>query len=288
MAGGKGSRLWPITASTNKHLLPVYDKPMIYYSLTTLLLAGVDNLLLVTNSSDIPKFRNLIGNGDRFGINIVYAKQDSPKGIPEGLLLLERSFSNINRICLALGDNLFYGAGLGISLAKMSKSESSTIFAYKVVNPKDYGVVELDSENKPLSIEEKPIVPKSNFAIPGLYFYDSTAPERARILNPSKRGELEITDVNKSYLVDKKLKVEILERGTAWLDTGTHESLIEASEFVKLIEKRQGLKIGSPEEAAWRMGNISSAVLHNYTLVMPDCDYKNYLQELLYSGLNFS
>jgi glucose-1-phosphate thymidylyltransferase len=281
MAAGKGSRLWPLTAVTNKHLLPVFDKPMIFYPLTTLILAGATDILLICNARDLDEYRDLLGDGSRFGIHLRIAIQNEAKGIAEAFTLQPEFFRNSPNNVLILGDNLLYGSGLGISLHGMKDIEGAMIFGYEVANPTNYGVVEIDSELNVLSLEEKPNRPKSKYAVPGLYFYDESVVDRARRLMPSPRGELEITDLNASYLEDGKLQVKILERGTAWLDTGSIEDLVNASEFVKVIEHRQGLKIGVPEEAAWRQGLISSELLLKNLSIYPDSNYKKYLQNLV-------
>ena len=281
MAAGKGSRLWPLTSVINKHLLPVFDKPMIFYPLTTLILAGAKDILLICNARDLDKYRDLLGDGSRFGINLRIAIQNESKGIAEAFTLQPEFFRNSGRNALVLGDNLLYGSGLGASLNNLENIDGATIFGYEVADPSNYGVVELDSEFRVTSLEEKPSFPKSKYAVPGLYFYDESVVDRAQALKPSSRGELEITDLNSSYLKDGKLKVIVLERGTAWLDTGSIEDLVNASEFVKVIEHRQGLKIGVPEEAAWRQGLISSDFLRKKLSEYPDSGYRKYLYSLI-------
>jgi len=280
MAAGQGSRLWPLTSVTNKHLLPVFDKPMIFYPLTTLILAGATDILLICNVDDLEKYRKLLGDGSRFGINLDFAVQHKPKGIAEAFTLRPDFFKNSLNNALILGDNLLYGSGLGASLNNLSNLKGATIFGYEVADPSNYGVVEIDSGSKVQSLEEKPKSPKSKYAVPGLYFYDGTVIDRARELKPSSRGELEITDLNNSYLKDGELNVIILERGTAWLDTGSINDLVNASEFVKVIEHRQGLKIGVPEEAAWRRGLISISELKKNLIEYPESNYKKYLFDL--------
>jgi glucose-1-phosphate thymidylyltransferase len=249
MAGGAGTRLSPITNVVNKQLLPIYDKPLIYYPITTLMLAGIRDLLVITNSSDLISYQKLIGDGTQFGITVNYAIQPSPAGIAEGVLISEKYFHG-NKIAFILGDNLFYGAGLGRQLAKYADLNGAQIFAYKVANPTGYGIVTLDSKGDVLQIEEKPVHPRSDLAVTGLYFYDEKVFDMAKKLKPSARGELEITDLNKMYLEQGLLKVNILPRGTAWLDTGTFEGLHDASTFIKITQERQNLNIGHPLEAA--------------------------------------
>jgi len=280
MAAGQGSRLWPLTSVTNKHLLPVFDKPMIFYPLTTLILAGATDILLICNVDDLEKYRKLLGDGSRFGINLDFAVQHKSKGIAEAFTLQPDFFKNSSNNALILGDNLLYGSGLGASLNNLGNLKGATIFGYEVADPSNYGVVEIDSGSKVQSLEEKPKSPKSKYAVPGLYFYDGTVIDRARELKPSSRGELEITDLNNSYLKDGELNVIILERGTAWLDTGSIHDLVNASEFVKVIEHRQGLKIGVPEEAAWRRGLISISELKKNLIEYPESNYKKYLFDL--------
>ena len=280
MAAGQGSRLWPLTSVTNKHLLPVFDKPMIFYPLTTLILAGATDILLICNAVDLEKYRKLLGDGSRFGIRLDFAVQKEPKGIAQAFTLQPDFFKNSSNNALILGDNLLYGSGLGASLNNLRHVSGATIFGYEVADPSNYGVVEINSEFKVQSLEEKPKTPKSKYAVPGLYFYDESVIDRAQKLKPSSRGELEITDLNNSYLEDGLLNVVILERGTAWLDTGSIDDLVNASEFVKVIEHRQGLKIGVPEEAAWRQGLISSNELRKNLTNYPESSYKKYLFDL--------
>jgi glucose-1-phosphate thymidylyltransferase len=281
MSAGKGTRLWPLTAVTNKQLLPVFDKPMIYYPLTTLILAGAKDILLICNPSDLDKYRQLLGDGSRFGINLEFSVQNEPKGIAQAFTLKPEFFNNSENNALILGDNLLYGSGLGTSLTNLDRKSGATIFGYEVADPSGYGVLELNDKMQVIGLQEKPRNPRSKYAIPGLYFYDGTVVERARNLKPSNRGELEITDLNKSYLNDQDLHAIILERGTAWLDTGSIEDLVNASEFVKVIEHRQGLKIGVPEEAAWRQGLLSTGELRKNLEDYPESNYRNYLLRMV-------
>ena len=280
MAGGNGSRLSPITKSVSKQLLPVYNKPMIYYPLSTLLLAGVTELLLVCREEDKALFESLLGNGSRFGIEILYQVQHEPRGLADGLLIAKEFVGN-QEVALILGDNIFYGAGVGETLRSHRSPHGATIFAAPVTNPTEYGVVEFDTDGRAISIEEKPAVPKSNFAIPGLYFFDSTVVERASVIAPSARGELEITDVISSYLHDQALNVVTLPRGTAWLDTGTFDSLAQAGEFVRAIETRQGLLISAPEEIAWRFGLIDKDTLLESARLFSSSSYGLSLERLV-------
>jgi len=281
LAGGNGTRLSPLTKSVSKQLLPVYDKPMIYYPLSTLMLGGIREILIISKPEDGLSFKNLLGTGEDFGIEISYAIQKNPNGLAEAFLIGEK-FINNSPVTLILGDNLFHGASLTeqINLQSLNK-KGSTIFAYQVKDPERYGVVEFDKNNNVLGIEEKPNSPKSNFAITGIYFYDSTVVEKAKSLSPSKRGELEITDINMLYLNEKKLKVEVLNRGIAWLDTGKYDSLYEASGYVYTLQKRQGLKISCPEEIAWRKGWISKEKLSKIAENYKNNEYGRYLQNLL-------
>ena len=280
LAGGAGSRLYPMTGAIGKQLLPVYDKPMIYYPLSTLMLARIRDILLIGTPDDLPRFERLLGDGSRWGISIRYAAQPRPEGIAQALLI-GREFLSHDGVALILGDNLFHGQGLGRLLtAAAGQLSGSTIFGYRVSDPRRYGVVELDGEGRVIGIEEKPDNPRSSYAITGLYFYDAEAVEIARALEPSARGELEITDVHREYLRQGALRVEILGRGIAWLDTGTPESLHEAASFVETIEKRQGLKIACPEEVAWRRGFIDTEQLCELVSRMADGPYARYLLEL--------
>jgi glucose-1-phosphate thymidylyltransferase len=280
LAGGSGTRIWPLSAAVNKQLLPVYDKPMIYYPLTTLMLAGATEILVVTTPEAVKGMQKLLGEGSQWGVTISYAIQEKPTGIPDAFVLAPDYFKS-SSVILMLGDNLLYGMGLGESLRQNSKLEGGKIFAYPVSNPEDYGVVVLGRDGLPQRIVEKPDSFVSNLAIPGLYFFDSSVYSRVQKLKPSSRGELEITDVLNSYLEDQLLQVQVLERGTAWLDTGNSKSLLAAGEFVKVIEDRQGLKIGCPEEVALRTGLISVETLEENLKNFPEGDYKRYLGQLL-------
>lgn len=280
LAGGSGTRLHPLTISVSKQLLPVYNKPMIYYPISTLMLAGVKEILIISTPRDLPQFESLLGDGSDWGISIEYQVQEEPKGIAQGLLLAEEFLGESN-VCLALGDNIFYGAGVGETLAQYETSLGATILAQAVSDPSRYGIVVFDESGKAINIEEKPTNPKSSFAIPGLYFFDNTAVQRAKALKPSSRGELEITDLNRSYLDDGVLFVKPLPRGTAWLDTGTIDSLAQAAEFVKVVEQRQGFMISSPEEIAWRLGYIGSQGLRALAEKFGKTEYGEYLKRLL-------
>ena len=280
LAGGSGTRLYPITKSISKQLLPVYDKPMIYYPLSTLMLAGIRDILIITTPGDNKNFSDLLGNGNQWGIDISYAIQPKPEGIAQAFLISEEFISN-NPSALILGDNLFFGSELESKLLTVSSKLDSTVFAYHVNDPERYGVVEIDDKKNALSIEEKPHAPKSNFVITGLYFYDNSVVDIAKSLKPSPRGELEITDVNRYYLEKQSLKVEVLDRGFAWLDTGTHESLIEAGTFIETIQKRQGQMICCPEEIAFRKGLIDEKELENLAQPLLKNYYGQYLINLL-------
>lgn len=260
LAGGSGTRLHPLTLAVSKQLMPVYDKPMIYYPLSTLMSAGINEILIITTPQDKPLFLNLLGDGKKYGCRFEYATQDEPNGLAEAFIIGEE-FIGSDKVALILGDNIFYGTGLSELLKQNNDPEGGIVYAYHVHDPQRYGVVEFDDNGKAVSIEEKPTNPKSNFAIPGIYFYDNEVAEIAKQIKPSSRGELEITDINKAYLQKGKLQVRILDRGTAWLDTGTFESLMQASQFVEVIEERQGLKIGSIEATAYEMGYIDSQQL---------------------------
>jgi glucose-1-phosphate thymidylyltransferase len=280
LAGGSGTRLHPLTIATSKQLLPVYDKPMIYYPLSTLMLAGIREILVITTPHEAEQFVRLLGDGSQWGISISYAQQPKPEGLAQAFLI-GKDFIAGDECALILGDNIFYGSGLGLTLERMRNRKGATVFAYRVSNPQDYGVVEFDANHQAVSLEEKPQKPRSNYAIPGLYFYDSKVTEMVGDQKPSARGELEITDLNRKYLEAGELRVEELERGTAWLDTGSIDSLLEAAEFVKVIENRQGTRIGVPEEVAWRKGFITDAQLRESAKLYPKSGYGDYLLSLL-------
>lgn len=280
LAGGTGSRLHPITQGISKQLTPVYDKPMIYYPLSTLMLAGIRDILIITTPADQEQFQRLLGDGSRFGINLEYKVQPSPDGLAQAFIL-GADFIGNDPVALVLGDNIFYGPGLGTQLATYEQKDGATVFAYRVADPRAYGVVEFDKDFNALSIEEKPESPKSDYAIPGLYFYDSKVVEYARQIKPSPRGELEITDLNRVYLEQGKLKVEVLPRGTAWLDTGTFDSLADATNFIRTVQSRQGLSVGCPEEIAWRHGWLSDEQLRDIATPLVKSGYGSYLLGLL-------
>lgn len=280
LAGGSGTRLYPATLAVSKQLMPVFDKPMIYYPLSTLMLAGIQDILVISTLQDTPRFEQLLGDGARFGLNISYAVQPAPGGIAQAYLV-GADFLAGSPSALVLGDNIFYGHDLLRILRGASERSESSIFAYHVQDPERYGVVEFDSEGRAISLEEKPRVPRSNYAVTGLYFYDGDAVGIARSLTPSARGELEITDMNRTYMELGRLQVEIMGRGYAWLDTGTHESLLEASQFIATIERRQGLKVACPEEIAYRMGWISAGELANLAVPMQNNGYGQYLARVL-------
>jgi glucose-1-phosphate thymidylyltransferase len=280
LAGGSGTRLHPITRGLSKQLVPVYDKPMVYYPLATLMLAGIRDILVITTPEDAPSFTRLLGDGSDFGINLTYAVQASPDGLAQAFVIGEE-FIGTDASALVLGDNIFYGPGFGRKLARFSEIDGAAVFAYQVSDPSAYGVVEFDETGKALSLEEKPAKPRSKYAIPGLYFYDNDVIEIAKGLEPSARGEYEITDVNRAYLEQGRLQVEVLERGIAWLDTGTFESLNDASNFIRTVESRQGLKIGSPEEIAWRQGFLTDDELRQRAETLLKSGYGDYLLSLL-------
>ena len=280
LAGGSGTRLHPLTLAVSKQLMPIYDKPMIYYPLSTLLMAGIREILIISTPHDLPLFQQLLGNGESLGCRFEYAIQDHPNGLAEAFII-GKEFIGSDKVALVLGDNIFYGTGLSELLLANNNPEGGIIYAYHVNDPERYGVVDFDDDGKVLSIEEKPLKPKSNFAVPGIYFYDNDVVEIAANIKPSHRGELEITDVNREYLNRGRLKVSILDRGTAWLDTGTFNSLMQASQFVQVIEERQGLKIGAIEEAAYRMGYIDANQLRKLAQPLLKSGYGTHLLSII-------
>ncbi|BDZ38793.1 glucose-1-phosphate thymidylyltransferase RfbA [Microbacterium suwonense] len=283
LAGGSGTRLHPITLGVSKQLIPVYDKPMVYYPLSTLMLAGIDDILIITTPHDAAHFERLLGDGSQFGVKITFAQQPSPDGLAQAFTI-GADFIGDDSVALVLGDNLLYGPGLGTQLKRYVDVDGGAVFAYWVSEPQAYGVVEFDTEGRAVSLEEKPSVPKSNFAVPGLYFYDNDVVEIARNLQPSARGEYEITDVNRAYLERGKLQVEVLPRGTAWLDTGTFDQMTDATEYVRTMERRTGMKIGAPEEVAWRQGFLSDVELRERAEKVVKSGYGTYLLEILERG----
>lgn len=282
LAGGVGSRLWPITLGVSKQLIPVYDKPLIYYPISTLMSAGIQDILVISTPSDVDAFQKLLGDGSQFGINIEFASQPSPDGLAQAFIIGE-DFIGTDGCALVLGDNLFHGYALAETLQTIGTPSGALIFAYKVANPREYGVVEFDEFNRAISIEEKPLHPKSNFAVPGLYFYDNDVISIAKDVKPSPRGELEITSVNSEYLNRGRLKVQVLPEGTAWLDSGTFASLHDASSYVRIVEERQGVKVGCPEEVAWRQGWLSDTELELAASRLKNSGYGDYLRKLLTS-----
>jgi glucose-1-phosphate thymidylyltransferase len=280
LAGGSGTRLHPLTLAMSKQMMPVYDKPMIYYPLSTLMMAGINEILIISTPHDLPHFKKLLGDGNQLGCSFHYAEQAVPNGLAQAFVI-GADFIGNDSVSLVLGDNIFYGAGMGQLLQGCKNPDGGVVFAYHVSDPERYGVVEFDQDNKALSIEEKPLKPKSNYAVPGLYFYDNEVKEIAKNLQPSARGEYEITDVNRIYLEKNKLKVAILNRGTAWLDTGTFASLMQAGQFVQVIEERQGLKIGCIEEIAYRMGFINAAQLEHIAQPLLKSGYGQYLLSII-------
>lgn len=283
LAGGSGTRLHPITLGVSKQLVPVYDKPMVYYPLSTLMLAGIDDILVITTPHDAAHFERLLGDGSQFGIRISFAQQPSPDGLAQAFTI-GADFIGDDSVALVLGDNLLYGPGLGTQLKRFAEIDGGAVFAYWVAEPSAYGVVEFDADGAAVSLEEKPAHPKSNYAVPGLYFYDNDVVEIAHGLAPSARGEYEITDVNREYLTRGKLQVEVLPRGTAWLDTGTFDQMTDAADYVRTMERRTGMKIGVPEEVAWRQGFLSDAGLRERAEKLVKSGYGTYLLELLERG----
>lgn len=279
LAGGSGTRLYPLTLAMSKQLMPVYDKPMIYYPLSTLMLAGVREILIISTPRDLPRFRELLGDGRKFGCHFQYAQQQEPRGLAEAFLI-GADFISEDKVALVLGDNIFYGSGMNALLQSHNDPDGGVIFAYHVQDPQRYGVVDFDKNGKAISIEEKPESPKSNYAVPGIYFYDNEVVEIARNIKPSARGELEITDINNAYLEKGKLDVGVLDKGTAWLDTGTFHSLMQASQFVQVLEERQGLKVGCIEESAYEMGYITKEQLIQLAKPLLKSGYGQYLMQL--------
>ncbi|WP_460774821.1 glucose-1-phosphate thymidylyltransferase RfbA [Microbacterium sp. GXF7504] len=283
LAGGSGTRLHPITLGVSKQLIPVYDKPMVYYPLSTLMLAGIDDILVITTPHDAASFERLLGDGSQFGVNITFAQQPSPDGLAQAFTI-GADFIGDDTVALVLGDNLLYGPGLGTQLKRFEDIRGGAVFAYWVAEPQAYGVVEFDAEGRAISLEEKPTAPKSNYAVPGLYFYDNDVVEIARGLKPSARGEYEITDINRVYLERGALQVEVLPRGTAWLDTGTFDQMTDAGDYVRTMERRTGMRIGVPEEVAWRQGFLTDDELRERAQKLVKSGYGTYLLDLLERG----
>lgn len=283
LAGGSGTRLHPITLGVSKQLIPVYDKPMVYYPLSTLMLAGIRDILVITTPHDAPFFERLLGDGSQFGISLTFAQQPSPDGLAQAFTI-GADFIGDEKVALVLGDNLLYGPGLGTQLKRYADVDGGAVFAYWVAEPRAYGVVEFDDAGRAISLEEKPEEPKSNFAVPGLYFYDNDVVDIARGLSPSPRGEYEITDINRAYLETGKLQVEVLPRGTAWLDTGTFDQMTDAADYVRTMERRTGMRIGVPEEVAWRQGFLSDDHMRDRARTLVKSGYGTYLLELLERG----
>ena len=279
LAGGSGTRLHPLTLAISKQLMPVYDKPMIYYPISVLMLAGINKILIISTPQDLPLFKRLLGDGEKLGCDFQYAVQENPNGLAEAFIIGEK-FIGKDKVALILGDNIFYGSGLPKLLKANNNPDGGVVYAYHVTDPERYGVVQFDENFKAISIEEKPLKPKSNYAVPGIYFYDNSVVEIAKQIKPSKRGELEITDINKAYLEKEKLEVTVLDRGIAWLDTGTFDSLMQADQFVQAIERRQGLKIGSIEESAYRAGFITKEQMHNLAKPLLKSGYGDNLLEI--------